>query len=530
MEQHGESGMADEDESAQGNELPAQPKSGEHDQPFFLELAAKGKDEWNKWRRANKDVRVTFAGVDFSEGTNDQISFEGFEFGDDADFSNCKWRDAKGTGDEGFLRGRAYFINAKFGDGSKFTNATFGSLASFAGAHFGHLTFFSGATFGGLANFCNAFFREGATFDDTSFGALARFDGTTFGMGADFSRAVFRDQASFVAARFSGEAIFNGAAFADRITFQRAYFDRPATFTGAVFGDQTSFAGASFGSAANFDKAHFDGKVAFNFAHFASVSFAMARFDGEADFSNRGFQLADFTGARFYYPPNFDNVIGASQIDFTGAHVRFVPAGKWLHWAENSRIPVRLRAFRKFAEDTKNHDLERDLYIEERKAERGVYLSQRWKELKKEGWRNWPLNTLRLVTHCLWIGIMFLYWALADYGRSFPRPFGLLMATGFFFYWCYGKILAPLAPKTCPLADQYDHAIRMLALGNTVPFVGPLTIDSEIKKFLFCPLNNCPTPIIPPEGYQLAVLSQNLFSIILVFFIGLALRNYFKIK
>jgi hypothetical protein len=66
----------------------------EYDQEFFLALAAKGKDAWNKWRRdpANKDIRVTFAGVDFSLGRRDQITFAGFEFGDHADFSRCKWR------------------------------------------------------------------------------------------------------------------------------------------------------------------------------------------------------------------------------------------------------------------------------------------------------------------------------------------------------------------------------------------------------------------------------------------------------
>jgi len=71
----------------------------------------------------------------------------------------------------------------------------------------------------------------------------------------------------------------------------------------------------------------------------------------------------------------------------------------------------------------------------------------------------------------------------------------------------------------------------MVAAGNAVPFVGPLTIDSEIKKLLFCPDNavNC-LPPIPPEGFQLLVISQNVVSIVLVFFIGLALRNYFKIK
>jgi hypothetical protein len=66
-----------------------------------------------------------------------------------------------------------------------------------------------------------------------------------------------------------------------------------------------------------------------------------------------------------------------------------------------------------------------------------------------------------------------------------------------------------------------------MALGNAVPFVGPLTIDGEVKKFLFCAGDaNC----LPPEGFQLLVIAQNVVSIILVFFIGLALRNYFRIK
>ena len=37
-------------------------------------------------------------------------------------------------------------------------------------------------------------------------------------------------------------------------------------------------------------------------------------------------------------------------------------------------------------------------------------------------------------------------------------------------------------------------------------------------------------PSSPPEGYQLLVVAQNLFSITCVFFIALALRNYFRIK
>jgi hypothetical protein len=81
-------------------------------------------------------------------------------------------------------------------------------------------------------------------------------------------------------------------------------------------------------------------------------------------------------------------------------------------------------------------------------------------------------------------------------------------------YWLYRWVLSSII-ATAPDIDRYKQEAWMLALGNTVPFVGPLTIDSEIKRFLFCPLCDPHTPAIPPEGYQLLVLvlSQNLFSI-----------------
>jgi hypothetical protein len=76
-----------------------------------------------------------------------------------------------------------------------------------------------------------------------------------------------------------------------------------------------------------------------------------------------------------------------------------------------------LRRLRKLAEDTKNHDLERDLYIEERKAERGVYLIQRFRDWVKDPKRKWAL-----IAHLLWIAVMGVYWALADMAAVLPGP------------------------------------------------------------------------------------------------------------
>jgi AhpD family alkylhydroperoxidase len=74
---------------------------------------------------------------------------------------------------------------------------------------------------------------------------------------------------------------------------------------------------------------------------------------GEAIFAGRSLeQIVTFFDARFYSPPDFDGVKNTSRIDFTGAHTGFVPPGKRLHWTADSRIPVRLRAFQKIAEET----------------------------------------------------------------------------------------------------------------------------------------------------------------------------------
>ena len=219
----------------------------------------------------------------------------------------------------------------------------------------------------------------------------------------------------------------------------------------------------------------------------------------------------------------------ASRIDFTGAHISFGSRGK-LPW--DSEVPVRLRAFRKIAEETKNHDLERELYIEERKAERGVYVHRLIEELKRAPIMERPHIIARLLGHGLWIIVMFLYRALANYGRDFARPLALLFVSVFIFHFGYALILAPLTQKADRASkDYYDRAVWMLALGNAVPFIGHLSIDAGIKKSLYCPDDVCGERApIPPLGIQVLVIMQNVVSIALIFFIGLALRNYFKIK
>jgi hypothetical protein len=381
--------------------------SQRYNQDFFLDLVAKGKDTWNAWRRdpANEDVRVTFAGVDFLEAPRDQIDFSGFEFGDNADFSGCIWRgvpwqfgeryemgygfgirfDAKA-----FRPGRASFIGATFGRSAFFINASFGEEAFFDGAIFDHHPSFSCATFG-----------DGASFTKATFGSWTSFYHATFGAGASFKTATFGDYVTFFSASFGYLANFERAIFEGYVSFvagpsPNEIKDDPENSLKRRHRQlwEHRRSGPDRFHSISFANAHFNDKV---------------EFSGGADFSGRTFEdVADFSNSRFFKLPIFRNVTNVAQIDFSGTRFGFALPGK-RQWTTDSKIPIRLRALRKIAEETKNHDLERDLYIEERKAERGVYLRQRWEELKKASWTERLLIAWRLLGHIGWIIVMLFY-------------------------------------------------------------------------------------------------------------------------
>ncbi len=522
--------MGDGDETVPESEPPAEEQANEHVKAFFLALAAKGKDEWNKWRRdpANERERATFAGVDFSKAPLDTIDFSGFEFGHWVDFSGCVWRGVAWQFGGDWERG--------YGMGIRFDPKAFRpGRASFIGA-----------TFGPSAFFINASFGEEAFFDGAIFDAHTSFFGATFGDGASFTKTTFGSWTSFCLATFGACASFDGTAFGHYATFNGAAFGYLASFNGALFKG-----GVTFIAGPNPNEEKDDPENSLRQRHrrlwkhrgsgpdrFQSISFANARFSeeaelsGAANFSGRTFEdVVDFSNARFFKPPIFHNVTNVVQIDFSGTRIGFALPGK-RSWTSDSKIPIRLRALRKIAEETKNHDLERDLYIEERKAERGVYWRQRREELKKAPILEKPPIFMRFVVHCAWIIVMFGYWTLADYGRSIARPLAWLFVSVFIFYFGYALILARLEQKVEPAnKDYYDQAVWMLALGNAVPFLGHLSVDAGIKKSLYCPGDVCgKRSPIPPLGVQVLVIVQNVVSIALIFFFGLALRNYFKIK
>jgi hypothetical protein len=194
----------------------AEDPSKKYDQAFFLDLATQGKDAWNAWRRnpANKDMHVTFAGIDFSEAPRDQIDFSGFNFCDYADFSRCPWRGAKWAeikeDSHAFRPGRACFTGTVFGRGANFTGAAFNHGAHFTRAAFGPWANFTVAAFDDHANFAGAAFGDDANFTGAAFGDDANFTGTAFDWGANFSGVTFSRLARFNGVIFKGLVTFTG--------------------------------------------------------------------------------------------------------------------------------------------------------------------------------------------------------------------------------------------------------------------------------------------------------------------------------
>ncbi|HEX5845058.1 MAG TPA: hypothetical protein VFY53_01935 [Rhodoplanes sp.] len=213
-------------------------------------------------------------------------------------------------------------------------------------------------------------------------------------------------------------------------------------------------------------------------------------------------------------------------------------------WTTSSDTALKLRQLRRLAQETKNHDLERNLYIEERKAERGILLAQYW----RDGWRG--ILSARMLGHCLWIAVMASYSLFADCGRSFVRPL-VGLAISVIFHWAYGSVLT--APSDRSRLEDFRRAAWAFSISNAVPFVGALTLERDVKLTLLC--GDRPTSVQPASGtpaaqtaqpaqpqslsqcvpvpgrrFQLLALGQSIFSVLCLFFIALALRNYFKLK
>ncbi len=202
--------------------------------------------EKEKWDKDGElpDKPVQLAG--------DKADFSSFGFPGIALFNSVTFTGGVGFA-SAIFSGDAWFDNAIFSGDAWFGRATFSNLVRFKSATFSGDTSFDITTFASNAVFDNAAFSRDAWFRSASFTGMAWFTSATFTGSALFANATFAGICWFTRANFTGNAQFtNGLTFERAAYLDNAKFDFTVSFAHCNFRRHVTFEAAQFESDAAF--------------------------------------------------------------------------------------------------------------------------------------------------------------------------------------------------------------------------------------------------------------------------------------
>ncbi len=243
---------------------------------------------------ANPVGETSFEGTVFHKG----VDFRAREFAGSANFHRTWFLSVTNFGQTKFLAGAVFqstqfsrytiFERTEFSNGANFNDATFNCPANFSKALFKDWGNFTDASFGGEANFRATKFSACPNFHKAKFYRGAIFDLADFKNAKNdypsFEQAEFYDVASFKETDFHAEADFQKTTFMGHTDFESAYFQGGAEFGSATFQGPCSFFKSQFKSSLNINNAHFHWRVDFQQTTFAYLpDFRYVKFDAETD-------------------------------------------------------------------------------------------------------------------------------------------------------------------------------------------------------------------------------------------------------
>ena len=364
------------------------------------------------------------------------------------------------------------------------------------GAYFHDYGSFDGCTFHAHAHIGWAYFEKYGPFQNCDFQRYATFSGTVFQGGVDFSGSTISGHVDFDHVEFHESARFDRVNFCDRANFYKACFKR-AAFRNARFADSADFDLSTFTAEADFFGTKFccSGRGPMNL-HYRmrerehedrhdqpalAASFRGSRFQKDAGFENTEFAASSsFKGASFHLqPPHFFGAVLHQQMEWRGVTW---PEAKLI---ENAGSFVDAYACLKLEMDRlKRHEDELNFFVLELQAKRIL---------------SGPLRGAPIAIFS-WV---------ADCGRSFARPLALLVLTWVAFVPVYFGMQG---------WTQLWSAVS-LSLASTFGVLG-------FRRELL------PASVLDQVTGCAKILSgvQTLLGAILLFLIGLSLRNRFRMK
>ncbi len=346
-----------------------------------------------------------------------ETNFEGTVFHTKADFHSREF--ARKTNFHGtwFLAG-GDFRQAKFLTMAVFHKTYFTWYAKFERTEFWQIANFSEATFKGRADFSKALFKDWGDFRNVSFRDQVDFSDATFTLDVYFDRAKFYDDAIF-----------------DRINFNDRE-DEHISFAQAEFFNAASFKETKFSKVAFFHKAKFMGHTDFESAHFRRIAeFGSATFQGTCSFFKSQFwsslnvhnthfhRRADFQQTTFEYLPDFRYVKFDADTDLRAAKIerQYVTASSDGKGTETTSIVEIIRHQKSLAINAHDHRGALDRGANELRAEY-IEFAEKPEESPKLNWRGRLFALLRAIPAAM-------YFAIASNGRSFWRPLAWAFVT-----------------------------------------------------------------------------------------------------
>ncbi len=342
--------------------------------------------------------------------------FEGAFFNTWVDFRDRKFVGHVIFDGAWFLR-EAEFSDTKFLGHTYFQNTYFSRNVNFGQAEFGIDAVFSATTFKGRADFSEALFKSAGDFRNASFG------------NANFRDTTFSSKTSFEGAKFYGNAIFDWANFKGTelgyVLFKQTEFFDSASFKATKFPAEADFQKSTFMGHTDFQSAHFHGIAEFGAAAFqGTCSFFESRFRSSLNVNNTHFLTrVDFQQTTFAYLPDFRYVKFDAETDLRAAKIRrqYKTAPTDGKGTEKTSIVEIIRHHKSLAINARDHRGALDRGANELRAEYIEFADQP-EASTTSIWRGRLLALLPAIPAAM-------YFAIASNGRSFWRPLAWAFVT-----------------------------------------------------------------------------------------------------
>jgi hypothetical protein len=430
---------------------------------------------WDKYKGKFQNPPNSSLDIDLENLVIHNFSFEYFIFPNKTSFKNSIFVENKS------------FKNSVFFEITNFNNSCFCNFTSFQHSVFKNDADFSGSKFCEPIDFTKVVFYGSANFYSSKFEGYADFSRCRFMSSDDFHNAYFKDESDFSNVIFDSFSLFQGSKFEENTYFNHSSFSNDAIFWNATF-----IMGAFFNNTVFKDYADFGCNSTKNSndddSKFRSITdFSYANFFGPADFTNRFF--SDQT--------NFDHICFFTEAP-NFAETTLHEATTWhnVQWpptptdpGEALRMADAYAHLRRRANSIQNHEAELDFFAREMRAKRAAV-----------GGASGFLITL--------------YEWSCNFGQSVSLPVFWLLGLLTGLPPVYHLLLQAAGMRGIDPVDLYGFSAASLGgfFGMRKEFVSAAFMERLPDLAVF--LSGC----------------QSVLGAALLFLIGLALRNRFRIK